>query len=181
MTLPRFTYHPDPLATSSVIAADTVCVCCQQARGYIYTGPVYAEGEYGDLICPWCIADGSAHARLDVMFTDDEGVGGGGAWDEVPEAVVEEVVRRTPGFGGWQQEQWWTHCGDAAQFLGHAGQAELQAAGPQAIAAIQDSTGLEDGPEWDHFFGALRKDGSPTAYLFRCTQCGELGGYQDCS
>ena len=56
----------------------------------------------------------------------------------------------------------------------------MQALGAGAIAAIQDSTGLDDGPQWDHFFGALRKDGSPTAYMFRCTQCGELGGYQDC-
>jgi len=24
--------------------------------------------------------------------------------------VVEEVAYRTPGFSGWQQERWWTHC-----------------------------------------------------------------------
>ncbi|WP_314403348.1 CbrC family protein [Stenotrophomonas rhizophila] len=180
MSLPRFTYHPDPLATGSVIASSTVCVSCHQARGYVYTGPVYAEAEYDAEICPWCIADGSASARLDASFTDDEGIGGGGEWDEVPEAVVEEVARRTPGFSAWQQEKWWTHCGDAGQFIGRAGQTELQALGAGAIAAIQDSTGLDDGPQWDHFFGALRKDGSPTAYMFRCTRCGELGGYQDC-
>lgn len=180
MSLPRFTYHPDPIATGSVIASPTVCVSCHQARGYVYTGPVYAEEEYDAEICPWCIADGSASTRLDASFTDDEGIGGGGEWDEVPEAVVEEVARRTPGFSAWQQEKWWTHCGDAGQFIGRAGQAELQALGAGAIAAIQDSTGLDDGPQWDHFFGALRKDGSPTAYMFRCTQCGELGGYQDC-
>lgn len=179
MTLPRFTYHPDPLATGHVVAADTVCVCCGQARGYVYAGPVYAEAEYEAEICPWCIADGSASARLAATFTDEEGIGGG-EWDEVPPAVIDEVSRRTPGFNGWQQEQWWTHCGDAAQFLGRAGQAELTAAGAQAIAAIQDSTGLADGPAWTRFFAALDKDGSPTAYLFRCTQCGRLGGYQDC-
>lgn len=117
MTLPRFTYHPDPIATGSVIASPTVCVSCHQARGYVYTGPVYAEEEYDAEICPWCIADGSASARLDASFTDDEGIGGGGEWDEVPEAVVEEVARRTPGFSAWQQEKWWTHCGDAGQSL----------------------------------------------------------------
>lgn len=180
MSLPRFTYHPDPLATGSIIASPTVCVSCHQARGYVYTGPVYAEEEYDAQICPWCIADGSASARLDASFTDDEGIGGGGEWDDVPEAVVEEVARRTPGFSAWQQEQWWTHCGDAGQFIGRAGQGELQALGAGAIAAIQDSAGLDDGPQWDHFFGALRKDGSPTAYMFRCRHCGELGGYQDC-
>ena len=28
--------------------------------------------------------------------------------------------------------------------------------------------------------GALDKEGSPTAYMFRCRKCGQLGGYQDC-
>lgn len=179
-TLPTFKYHPDPVKTGSIEPSPAKCVCCGRARGYIYTGPVYAVGEYHESICPWCIADGSAHEKLDASFHDESGVGGGGMWDEVPEEVVEEVAFRTPGFSAWQQEQWWTHCGDAAQFLGRAGRAELAAAGPQAIAAIQESTGLEEGEEWDEFFAALDKDGSPTAYLFRCSKCGQLGGYQDC-
>lgn len=180
MTLPTFKYHPDPLATGSIIQSGTVCRCCGEARGYIYTGPVYAIKEYHDYICPWCIADGSAHERLGVFFSDEVGVGGGGIWDEVSEEVVEEVAYRTPGFSGWQQEQWWTHCGDAAQFLGRAGKKELEVFGPEAITAIRDSTGLSDGLEWDRFFAALDKDGSPTAYIFRCSKCGKLGGYQDC-
>ena len=98
----------------------------------------------------------------------------------MPEEVIEEVACWTPGFSGWQQEQWWTHCGDAAQFIGRAGNKELTALGPQAIAAIQDSAGLSDGPEWEEFFAALDKEGSPTAYMFRCRKCGQLGGYQDC-
>ena len=180
MDLPRFTYHPDPVATGSVVAADTPCVCCGQARGYVYTGPVYAEDEYAQQICPWCIADGSAHERLGVTFSDEEGVGGGSEWDEVGEDIIDEIAQRTPGFNGWQQEQWWTHCGDAAQFIGRAGRAELEAHGKDAVVAIQDSTGLDDGPQWQHFLAALDKDGSPTAYLFRCRHCGVVGGYQDC-
>jgi uncharacterized protein CbrC (UPF0167 family) len=101
-------------------------------------------------------------------------------WDDVPEKIVEEMAFRTPCFSAWQQEQWWTHCGDGAQFLGRAGRTELEAAGPEAIAAIQESTGLEDGEQWDEFFAALDKDGSPTAYLLKCSKCGRLGGYQDC-
>jgi uncharacterized protein len=95
-------------------------------------------------------------------------------WDKVTHEVVGEVAYRTPGFCGWQHEKWWTHCGDAAQLIGRAGRKELNALGPQAIAAIQESVGL-DGPEWNEFFAALNKDSSPTAYLFRCTQCGRLG------
>lgn len=180
MELPKFKYHPDPVVTGSVEESDTECVCCGEARGFIYSGPVYAVEEYDQCICPWCIADGSAHDKLEASFTDDAGIGGYGMWDEVPEEVVEEVANRTPGFSGWQQEQWWTHCGDAAQFIGRAGRKELKALGDPAIVAIQESTGLSDGPEWDHFLASLEKEGSPTAYMFRCRKCGQLGGYQDC-
>ena len=180
MALPTFRYHPDPLTTGSVAKSDTECVCCKKARGFIYTGLVYAVEEYDQCICPLCIADGSAHKKLGAIFTDDAGIGGGGMWDEVAQAVIEEVAYRTPGFSGWQQEQWWTHCGDAAQFIGRAGRKELKALGPQALAAIQESAGLSDGPEWDQLLAALDKEGSPTAYMFRCTKCGQLGGYQDC-
>lgn len=180
MSLPSFKYHPDPIATESIVTSRTECACCGKSRGYIYSGPVYAKGDYHESICPWCISDGSAHQKLDASFTEEEGIGGYGNWCEVPEPVVEEVAYRTPGFSGWQQENWWTHCGDAAEFLGRAGKSELLAFWPQAIKAIQDSTGLNDGPEWDKFFDALNKDGSPTAYVFRCRKCGALGGYQDC-
>jgi uncharacterized protein CbrC (UPF0167 family) len=180
MTLPTFTYHPDPVATGSVVDSNTECVCRRKARGFIYTGPVYAIEEYDQCICPWCIADGSAHEQLEASFTDEEGIGGGGMWDQVPQPVIAEVAYRTPGFSGWQQEQWWTHCGDAAQFMGRVGSKEMKALGSEAIAAIQASAGLSDGPEWDEFFASLDKEGSPTAYMFRCTKCGRLGGYQDC-
>lgn len=180
MDLPVFRYHPEPLASGSIIASDAECLCCGQARGYIYVGPVYAEEELDEALCPWCIADGSAHEQFDASFTDEDGIGDYGDWDPVPQEVVAEVALRTPGFNGWQQECWWTHCGDAAAFIGRAGKAELLAAGPQAVEAIRESTGLAAGPDWQHFLDALDKDGSPTAYLFRCTQCGALGGYQDC-
>ena len=179
-SLPRFKYHPNPLGTGSIRKDERQCVCCGKATGYIYTGPVYAENELDEQICPWCIGDGFAHERFGAEFTDESGIGGGGQWESVPDEVIVEVSHRTPGFSGWQQEQWWTHCGDAAAFIGRAGKKELQELGSQAISAIQDSTGLSYGPEWERFFSALDKDGSPTAYLFRCTKCGEVGGYQDC-
>ena len=178
MDLPTFRYHPNPLSTGSIVESDNECVCCGQARGFVYAGPVYAEDEYEECICPWCIADGSAADKLEASFTDDEGIGGDD-WDEVAEEVIEAVSRRTPGFGGWQQERWWTHCDDAAAFIGHAGHDELVALGPQAIEAIQDDTGLPDGPRWQHFFAALSTSQPPTAYVFRCLHCGTYGGYQD--
>jgi uncharacterized protein CbrC (UPF0167 family) len=143
-------------------------------------GPVYAEEELGDSLCPWCISDGSAHAKFGASFTDEAGVGGYGEWDHVAETAVAEVAYRTPGFAGWQQERWWTHCGEPAAFVGRAGYLELLAAGPEAIEAIRSSTALADGPQWRAFLSALDKDGSPSAYLFRCVACSALGGYQDC-
>ena len=78
MILPTFKYHPDPLATGSVEKSCTTCACCGKARGFIYTGPVYADEEYDQCICPWCIADGSAHEKMEASFTDDAGIVGGG-------------------------------------------------------------------------------------------------------
>lgn len=179
MNVPGFKYHPDPVASGSVVESDTRCACCGESKGYVYVGPVYAEDELDSSICPWCIADGSAQDQLGASFNDEDGIGDYGNWAPVPEGVVREVAYRTPGFSGWQQERWWTHCGDAAAFIGRVGHKELLAYGPEAIAAIQESTCLTD-DRWEHFFAALDKNGSPTAYLFRCLKCGVFGGYQDC-
>jgi uncharacterized protein CbrC (UPF0167 family) len=180
MKLPVFKYHPDPVATRSVAPSDAECECCGRARGWIYTGPVYSNEELTEALCPWCIDDGAAHRKFDATFTDEDGIGGCGASESVPDHVVAHVAQRTPGFSGWQQEQWWTHCGDAAAFIGRAGKRELEAHGPEAITAIRESTGLSNDKDWNDFFAALDRDGSPTAYLFRCIACGALGGYQDC-
>ena len=178
MTLPHFIYHPDPVGSGSVQPSCATCVSCNQARGFIYVGPVYAIDEYENCICPWCIADGSAHQRLGATFVDDESIGLDGE-DTLSEAQIAEVSQRTLGFNGWQQECWFTHCDDAAEFVGKAGHAELLELGPAAIAAVQDSTGLEDGPQWQAFFNVLDKDHGPTAYLFKCRHCAKLGAYQD--
>lgn len=177
--LPAFRYHPHPLETGSVVPSPKVCHRCGQQRGYIYTGPVYVEAELDEAICPWCIADGSAAQVFGAEFTDPEGVGGYGAWDAVPPETVEEVAQRTPGFSGWQQERWWTHCGDATEFLGRAGRRELEAVWSGAVPALMAEAGL-DADGWREFATGLEAEGSPTAYVFRCRRCGQLGGYTDC-
>jgi uncharacterized protein CbrC (UPF0167 family) len=166
--------------TGSIIPSETLCVCCNKRRGYVYCGPVYAIESFDNNICPWCIYDGSAHDKFDARFTDEADVGGDGEWDEVAKEIIEEVSLRTPGFCGWQQHRWWTHCGDAGRFLGPMGRKELEDYGELAIQAIRESTGLDEGPEWNEFFKSLDKDKSPaTAYLFQCTKCHRLGGYED--
>jgi uncharacterized protein len=131
-----------------------------------------------DAVCPWCIADGSAHDKFGVSFADWSGIGGYGEWEEVAAAVADEIAYRTPGFASWQQERWFTHCGDGALYLGAMGRKELEAAGTEAIEAIRLECGYE-GADWTSYFEALDANSGPTAYLFRCRHCGKLGGYSD--
>ena len=176
--MPDFRYHPDPLGTGSILPSLAVCRRCGRSRGYIYTGPVYAIEELENAFCPWCVADGSAAEQFEAEFVDPEAIGGYGQWDPVPPEVIEEVSRRTPGFNGWQQERWWTHCSDAAEFLGVAGYHELEANWPAAIPAIRAESELES-QAWEEYFRSLDRDQGPTAYVFRCRACGMFGGYSD--
>jgi uncharacterized protein len=115
--LPVFRYHPDPIRTGSIAPSGKECCCCGQSRGYIYTLAPYTEEDIEEeSICPWCIADGSAHKKLGAEFIDSQGIP-----DEVPEKVVEELVERTPGYASWQGEEWRACCDDAAAFLGPEG------------------------------------------------------------
>jgi uncharacterized protein CbrC (UPF0167 family) len=116
---------------------------------------------------------------LGAEFFDSDGVGGFGSREAVPSEVVATLVERTPGFSGWQQEQWFTCCGDAAAFLGCVGTTELVAHGDAAVEAIRTESG-RTGSDWSEYLATLRSDGSPTAYLFQCLACGKFGGYSDC-
>lgn len=179
MPLPAFKYHPNPIQTGSIQARDTVCECCGKARGYIYVGPVYAVEELEECICPWCIASGLAAEKFDADFVDPDGVGQG--WEPVKQDIVQEVSRRTPGFPGWQQERWWTHCSDAGEFIGRAGAEEVMAHGDFTMTSMREDTGLDDPSKLQSYVDMLSKDGQPTAYLFRCRTCGMVGGYSDCT
>jgi uncharacterized protein CbrC (UPF0167 family) len=175
--LPRFPYHPDPVDTGSVERSAAVCRSCGRVRGYIYTGPTSGAENLTGAVCPWCIADGSAAARFAVQFVDPAGIGDYGRWPPVPREVVVEISTRTPAFNGWQQERWWTHCGDGAEFIGVAGRSELETRWAEAIPAIRDDAAV--GTDWDEYYARMRRDTSPTAYIFRCRHCGRLGGYTD--
>jgi len=68
---PVFRYHPNPIASGSIVASGAQCVRCEQRRGFIYAGPSYCEVELDVALCPWCIADGSAHEKFDASFVDE--------------------------------------------------------------------------------------------------------------
>lgn len=178
MSLPMFTYHPDPVASGSVVPSDKSCVACQQVRGWIYVGPVYSEAEIDEALCPWCIADGTAHRLFGAEFVDREAVGDYGRLEAVSSAVLEEIVFRTPSFCGWQQERWLTHCGDASLFLGLAGSQELKGADPEVRHSIAEDSGFQ-GEDLSDYLDSLDRDYGPTAYLFRCRHCGTWSAYSD--
>jgi uncharacterized protein CbrC (UPF0167 family) len=169
------------MATGSVEPSSAVCWCCGRERGYVYVGPVYTQSDVAEeSLCPWCIADGSAHERSGAEFTDSAGIGGYVHDILLPQSVVEDVAYRTPGFSGWQQERWLACCGDAAAFVGRAGWKELSNRWPDAIGSIQQNCGMADGDDWQSFSRNLDREGSPTAYIFQCLHCGRHLGYTDC-
>lgn len=168
MALPTFAYQSDPVATGSIVQSPEVCERCEEARGFVYTGPIYAVEEV-EFVCPWCIADGSASSAFDAEFTTAEDVPG-----DVPAEVLEEVFRRTPGFAGWQQERWQFHCADGAQFRG--------AVGYEDVLTLPGATQMLIADGWpEDSLPRMRKDGDFTGYLFTCRHCGAPLVYADCS
>lgn len=179
MELPFFEYHPNPILTGSIIRSNNRCKCCGRNNGYIYIGPIYTTAEdLEQAICPWCIKNGNAHEKFDVEFVDPDAVGGYGEWEVVKHNIIEEVCFKTPGFCGWQQEQWWTHCGDAAEFLGACGYDTILDYGMDLEIELKREAQL-DNADWEKYFKSLDKEKGPTAYLFRCRKCKKIGGYSD--
>lgn len=169
MPLPHFRYHPDPLASGSVVVSTAICRRCGEARGYVYTGPVYAEGDLEDALCPWCIGDGSANGDLGAEFVDSEAFGEG-----TPEPAIDEITRRTPGYCAWQSEVWPDCCGDATAFLAPVGMTELQGAfrgfSGSVLNHIICDLGISGGAA-TRLLESLQRETGPTAYLFQCLHC----------
>lgn len=161
------------MTTGSIFESDAVCHCCGRARGYVYAGAPYTEHDLpDDSLCPWCIADGSAHKEFDAEFTDIDGISA-----ELPEDVVQELVERTPGYNSWQGQVWPDCCGDAAAFMGVLGNKEIQEAQRHGeelkqplLEYIRETLGYE-GPAAALLLNTLHRDRGPTAYLFECLHC----------
>ena len=164
--LPFFRYHPHPLETGvfEVSEEGVVCECCGKQTHIVYNGPFYAISD-ADCFCPNCIASGEAAQKFDGAFQDeysvDEGVG--------DPARLDELIHRTPGYCGWQQEHWRAHCGDFCAYLGDVGAKEMK------IQGVLEEV-LED-PMWDEnekqWIRESVNGGSMQCYLFRCLHCGK--------
>lgn len=167
--LPHFRYHPDPVASGSVIPSTAECILCEQPRGHIYQGPLYTQSTRSEPICPWCIADGSANRNLNAEFSDAHAFD-----DEIPPEIVDEICTRTPGYSSWQTGQWLGCCEDAMAFMKPIGIDEIRSHHPTLLAAAMlyalHQLGLA-GAKANQLVDSLSSTDSPTAYLFRCLHC----------
>lgn len=173
LDLPFFKYHPNPLATGAFTQAQyaVVCDCCGCSTHIYYDGPFYSIEDI-NYLCPNCIASGAAAKKFDGDFQDD-----GCLEPKVLDAEkIDELIHRTPGYSGWQQEYWCSHCGDFCAFMGYVGAAELKALG------VLDE--VLDDPQWSEEEKDLIKTsvngGSLQCYLFKCLHCGKHMVWMDC-
>ena len=164
--LPAFRYHPNPLETGAFeeSADGVVCDCCGKTTHIFYTAPFYAVEDIAYL-CPECIANGEAARKYDGSFQDDFSVDDG---VDDPEKL-DELIHRTPGYSGWQQEYWRAHCGDYCAYLGHVGARELR-----ALGVLEE---VLDDPMWDDEQKEMIREsvngGHLQCYLFQCLHCGK--------
>jgi uncharacterized protein CbrC (UPF0167 family) len=174
--LPHFTYHPQPLTTGSVVPSDARCLCCREARGFIYVGPTYAEADIDEQLCPWCIADGSASRSFGASFVDSSPLVRAG----VSTAIAEELESRTPGYVSWQQDSWLSHCEDACEFHGDASLEDVALASESTKAAWRSDYQMpEEG--WADVTRNYEPKGAQAFYKFVCRHCGFVQLGWDCA
>lgn len=166
--LPRFVYHPDPIATGMVKAKDVQCPCCERKTGFAYVRNPYCEAEVEDL-CPWCIADGSAAQKFDATFVDDHPLAQAGLKPE----IIDEVVRRTPGYISWQQDSWLVCCNDACEFHGDLKKEEMTSLPHETIAEFKKEHRVDD-RIWGELLDDYSPGGSPAIYKFVCRHCRKI-------
>ena len=167
MDLPKFTHHPDPVASGVVLGTDQVCICCGIARGHVYSGPVYGESDLEKKLCLWCIFDGLAASRLDASFADAHPLIKAG----VDDSVIVEVHRRTPAFFSWQEPEWLTHCSDAYEFHGDAMPEDGVTAKPQTKENWM-SHYKQNEAGWKWVTEGYRPGCDSALYKFVCRHCG---------
>jgi uncharacterized protein len=165
--LPQFRYHLDPVRNEVIVASDIPCICCTQARGYVYVGPTYtARSEVNDNLCPWCIADGSAATTFDAVFVDDHTLFSA----NVAREIIDHVSKQTPGFISWQSEQWQAHCNDACVFHGDATVADIANASRESIEAWKAEYNMKD-EDWNNLTDGYEPKGHSAFYKFVCRHC----------
>lgn len=176
--LPAFRYFADPIGAGVFKKSRDACDCCDEARGWVYTGPVYSEDDEPTL-CPWCIADGAAARKFSCTFNDTGQLYAHPDNQDDPDPdELSEVEERTPGYTTWQGNYWYACCGHPAVYLGDAGGKDLTGRWKAALPVVfADNEGVLEDLGDD--LGELARGESPGVYIFKCPHCGKLGGYFD--
>jgi hypothetical protein len=171
--LPSFKYNPGTIKARVIEERKAICPVCSKETNYVYVGPFYSREEV-EGICPWCIKDGSAAKKYDGEFQD------GCSCEEVDDVeYLDELIHRTPGYCGWQQESWLSHCGDFCAFIDYVGWKEIKDIEEELeedIEQIKDNMGITQ----EEFEESLVNGGSHQGYLFRCVKCGKHRLTTDC-
>ena len=171
--IPEFRYHPDPVLSGAIELSEepVTCQCCGKQTKVSYSGPFYSVEDV-DCLCPQCIADGSAANKYKGEFQDECSLDEGCSKD-----AVDELIYRTPGYRGWQQEYWRAHCGDFCAYLGPVGATELKALG--LLEEVLDDDFWDDDAK--EMIAMSCNGGHIQCYLFRCLHCGRHFVYMDYS
>lgn len=163
--LPTFKYNLNPLENKIIVQRPAQCPVCNEKTEYVYEGPFYSFNEVED-ICPWCVKNGKAAEKYDGQFQDDV------SCEEVDkDEYLEELAHRTPGYSGWQQETWLSHCGDFCAFVGYVGWNEIKDLVDELkydLENIKNDFGLTQ----SELEKVLISGGSLQGYLFKCVVCG---------
>lgn len=174
--LPFFKYHPNPLETEAFLPADppVICDCCRKPVQIYYESPFYAK-ESIDCLCPECISSGKAAQKYNGQFQNECLLEGGVDGSD----KLDELIHRTPGYHGLQQEYWRAHCGDYCAFVGYVGYRELEQMG--IVDEVLNDSQWED---WGSAPEELLKDmvngGGVQGYLFQCLHCRKHFLWMDC-
>lgn len=181
--------------------SDEQCECCGETRGYKYTGSVYSRTTV-DVLCPWCIADGSAAEMFDASFVASASDGTppepyrtdllsrlrrrairaryllrksftGKSHPARRSHSEVELYSRTPGFASFQEETWQLHCNEPCEFHGQALSADLRRMTEEGKQRLFANSSLDES-EFQHL--AQVEDGVELGYYFKfvCTKCGEV-------
>ena len=172
MQIPNFTYHEQPISTGVIESSSATCSCCGQKRGFVYSGPVRITNQQvtePEELCPWCIADGSAAKKYQLVFVRP----GFLASNNLQGDIVSTVTCRTPGYSSWQEPVWLCHCEDACVFCGDLTEEEAQQPDWMAVAEFLGEPLEQAKTSWLSI-ASLYKQADPSIFKFRCRHCGKV-------